>query len=42
MTWAEGENVVTITVTDGENETVYTVTVAYTPATDPEETIPEG
>lgn len=26
-TWASGENIVTITVTDGESETVYTVTV---------------
>ena len=40
-TWAEGENVVTITVSDGEDETVYTVTVTYTPA-NPDEAIPEG
>ena len=26
-TWASGANVVTITVTDGEDETVYTITV---------------
>lgn len=42
VTWAEGENVITITVTDGEDETVYTVTVTYTPAADLEGTIPEG
>ncbi len=38
-TWAEGDNVVTITVTGDTDETVYTVTVTYTPEN---ETIPEG
>lgn len=41
-TWAEGENEVTITVTDGEDTTVYTVLVTYTPAVDPDAVIPEG
>ena len=29
-TWTEGENIVTITVTDGLDETIYTVTVTKT------------
>lgn len=42
-TWAEGENVVTITVSaEGEEDTVYTVTVTYTPEAEPDEVIPEG
>jgi len=31
-TWAEGENTVTINVTDGDETKTYTITVTYTPA----------
>lgn len=36
-TWEEGENTVTVVVTNGGNTKTYTVTVDYTPETGPED-----